>query len=67
MPPLACGLQEWIVKLNPQKTVIMKDEKCKTKESGATKGCGTKASEHPKATSEKTHDKGCGCGCGPKK
>lgn len=53
--------------MNPQKTVIMKDEKCKTKESGTTKGCGTKASEQSKPTNEKTHDKGCGCGCGSKK
>ncbi|MBQ5669893.1 MAG: hypothetical protein IIV29_04310 [Tidjanibacter sp.] len=45
----------------------MKDEKCKTKESGTTKGCGTKASEQSKPTNEKTHDKGCGCGCGSKK
>ncbi|MBP3382914.1 MAG: hypothetical protein J6K78_03295 [Tidjanibacter sp.] len=45
----------------------MKDEKCKTKESGAAKGCGTKTAEPSKPAAEKTHDKGCGCGCGPKK
>ncbi len=56
-----------MVKLNQQTTLIMKDEKCKTKESEAAKGCGTKPSEQPKSTTDNTHNKGCGCGCGSKK